>query len=297
MKKYLVADGGGTKTAAAVFDENGIILGRGCSGSGNATLSDAASAVNNVLDAAEQALSQAKLSANDIEIAELYVPGFSHCLESFAEKSGLKARIVNEEEEIKYANLPGKDKIIVLSGTGSFASAYVGENTYSVGGWGHIFGDGGSGFDIGRLALEKCAENYDEGRCPKLTERICKELEVADFAAVRKAVYHNANPRRLVASLCVCVCELANEGDDDSIEIVRAAANKLVGLALSAYKKSGVSGTMPTTLTGGVASSPVVRERFASEITRLSDGRLAYFEHNPDIIRGAILSTLSRNKQ
>lgn len=294
MRKFLVADGGGTKTITAVIDEKGIILGQGYAESGNATLCGQATALRNVLSSINQALASANTVIADIEAVDLYIPGFSQCLEQFVAETNLKVKLCKEEEEIRFANRPNQDKIVVLSGTGSFASAYVGSRTYTVGGWGHLFSDYGSGYDIGKMALEVCAENYDMGKITPLTEELCKEFKINDFLFARKMIYADANARRLIASLCPCVCKLATEGDTQSCQIIERAADKLVKLALLAYEKCGVSDIMPTTLTGGVASAKIVTECFAKKLNERSKVVLSYFEHNPDIIRGAILATLSR---
>ena len=76
---------------------------------------------------------------------------------------------------------PGTDtspRVLVLSGTGSccFGRTPAGK-TAKVGGWGHILGDKGSGFEIGLRALKAVVYYYDrDGVWPRLGERILRAL-------------------------------------------------------------------------------------------------------------------------
>src|SRR5947209_8635141 len=71
-------------------------------------------------------------------------------------------------------------RVLVLSGTGSccFARARDGR-TAKVGGWGHILGDKGSGFEIGLRALKAVVYYYDcEGAWSKLGQQILRKLQL-----------------------------------------------------------------------------------------------------------------------
>src|SRR5437667_2121137 len=71
-------------------------------------------------------------------------------------------------------------KVLVLSGTGSccFARARDGQ-TAKVGGWGHILGDKGSGFEIGLRALKAVVYYYDcESVWSKLGQRLLRKLQL-----------------------------------------------------------------------------------------------------------------------
>src|SRR6266404_3490277 len=71
-------------------------------------------------------------------------------------------------------------RVLVLSGTGSccFGRGADGR-TAKVGGWGHILGDKGSGYEIGLRALKAVVCYYDQsGAWPKLGECILRSLQL-----------------------------------------------------------------------------------------------------------------------
>ena len=77
--------------------------------------------------------------------------------------------------------------MLVLSGTGSccFGRTWNGK-TAKVGGWGHILGDKGSGFEIGLRALKAVVYYYDrDGEWSKLGQRILRKLALNEPDLVR----------------------------------------------------------------------------------------------------------------
>ena len=71
-------------------------------------------------------------------------------------------------------------RVLILSGTGSccFGRASDGR-TAKVGGWGHILGDKGSGFEIGLRALKAVVYYYDrDGEWSELGRRILRTAQL-----------------------------------------------------------------------------------------------------------------------
>jgi len=70
--------------------------------------------------------------------------------------------------------------VLVLSGTGSCCyGRNVAGKTAKVGGWGHVLGDRGSGYEIGLRALKAVALEQDRrGAWPKLGARILARLQL-----------------------------------------------------------------------------------------------------------------------
>ncbi|MDD4000257.1 MAG: BadF/BadG/BcrA/BcrD ATPase family protein [Bacilli bacterium] len=293
MRNYLVVDGGGTKTLAVVCDETGKILGKGLAGGSNASLSSCQKALDNLLGACNTALRNAKLEASDIVFGNLFIPGFKICLEEFEKKIKIKSVIIPESEALKYSAFRNEDGIVVLSGTGSFSTAFIGENKYSVGAWGDILGDEGSGYDIGLRALKECTKLYDDKKESRLLDEVAKFYEVEDFLNLRVTLNNAKERREKIASLSPLVCRLASEGEDSSIKIIEKATDELASLAYRAYLKSGSKARLPVTLTGGVKKAgSVIIKPFKEKILKVSKGKLYYSDNNLDIIYGAILKTL-----
>mgnify|MGYP000861559330 CR=1 FL=1 len=293
MKKYLAVDSGGTKTIAVVFDEKGTILGRGTAGGGNAGLSSYRLALMNVLKACNDALDEANIFNSEIAYSYLFIPGFKDCLKEFEKIVGINSKIVSESEELKFAAFKDEDGIVVLAGTGSFASAYINNNIYTVGGWGTIIGDEGSGYAIGVMALRECAKNYDNNKKTILLEAVNNHFGLDDFLTFRRAIYKEENQREKVASLCPLVCELASHGDQTSLQIINQATCDLAELAYRAYVKSGTNRKLPVALAGGLSKAGnIVTDLFRKNLEKVGNGQLYYIERKFDDIYGAILKTL-----
>ena len=120
--------------------------------------------------------------------------------------------------------------IVVIAGTGSIA---YGRNAAGeaarAGGWGHLIGDEGSGYWIGREALAAVMRAGD-GRGPTthLTAQILAHFSVADVSRLPRIVYDREQPRMAVAALGPLVQRVADEGDAVAARVLERAAEELV---------------------------------------------------------------------
>jgi N-acetylglucosamine kinase-like BadF-type ATPase len=131
----------------------------------------------------------------------------------------------------------GAAQVLVLCGTGSccFGQRH-GDRSVRVGGWGHILGDQGSGFDIAMRALRAVIAEFDRlGRWPRLGQRLLRELllnEPNDLIP-----WAQAAPKQEVARLAAEVFAAWHEGDRLAAVVVRGAADALVQDALECARK------------------------------------------------------------
>ncbi len=156
------------------------------------------------------------------------------------------------------ADLPtgGTDRTarcLVLSGTGSccFARAADGR-TVKQGGWGHILGDKGSGYEIGLRALKAIVYYFDrDGTWSDLGRRVLARLTLNEpeqlIDWVRKAEKHR------IADLAVAVFESAARRDAIARDILEGAAHSLAKDAVScATKLAGARTRVRFVLAGSV---------------------------------------------
>jgi N-acetylglucosamine kinase-like BadF-type ATPase len=123
----------------------------------------------------------------------------------------------------------GEPGIIIIAGTGSMAFGRDPEGrTARAGGWGYIFGDEGSAFDITRRAI-RAALQHEEGWGPPtiLRDLLLKETRAADANALLRLFYRPEYPRKRVASLCPLVTGAAEDGDTVALDIFNTAAAEL----------------------------------------------------------------------
>jgi N-acetylglucosamine kinase-like BadF-type ATPase len=255
---YLGVDGGQSSTTAVIGDETGRILGRGEAGPCNHVESELGR--QRLVAAVKESLAQAAAGAGlgpepEFDGAVFGMSGGP------ADKRDLiaglvRARRLEVTDDASIALLgatAGSPGIIVISGTGSIA---LGRNaagrTARAGGWGYIFGDEGSGFDIVRQAL-RAALRHEEGWGPatSLSARLQKATGGASANEVLHLFYTRDWPRDRVAALAPLVEQAALEGDSLARNILQQAAQQLSTLVTSVRSQLFPKGSPLYVATGG----------------------------------------------
>lgn len=158
-------------------------------------------------------------------------------------------------------------RVLVLSGTGSccFGRSAQGR-TVRVGGWGHILGDKGSGYDIGLSALQAVVHAYDcQGQWSRLGQRLLRALALNEPEDLVPWVQQAA--KKDVATLAVEVFEAWAEGDSLAQQVLRAAAERLArDGATCARRLTRAGAPVQFVLAGSVL---VKQPRFAAWVGRL----------------------------
>jgi N-acetylglucosamine kinase-like BadF-type ATPase len=152
------------------------------------------------------------------------------------------ANIINLTNDAQLV-LSGLDKAVgvaLIAGTGSIALGRDAQgNTTRAGGWGHVLGDEGSGYTIGRMALQVAVRAAD-GRGPATTllELIMQHWQLHTASDIIGQVYP-AEDKANIAQISALVFTAARAGDLLARKIIQQAANELalaataVGAALS----------------------------------------------------------------
>jgi N-acetylmuramic acid 6-phosphate etherase len=172
---------------------------------------------------------------------------------------------------------------LVLSGTGSccFGRTPAGK-TVKVGGWGHILGDKGSGYQIGLRSLKAVVFYFDrDGVWPRLGQRLLRTLQLNEpndlIGWAQKA------SKTDLAALAVETFAAWPQGDTIASDIIEGAAQSLARDGASCARRLVKKGGTPVqfVLAGGVLTH---QPRFAQLVT----GKLRQFW------RGARATTLER---
>ncbi len=228
MKYYLGIDGGGTRTTAAVSDENGKIL-----------LKKAGKTINFY----SVGMPQARLNLDELvsQITdELQIDGFeavfvgcsaldgeadSVTLEAICGGIKAKSKAMNSDVYIALKSVEGECPCIAICGTGSMAAGEDKDgNTLIAGGWGHIVGDEGSGYAIAVNALKKCCEICDEGRITHLLLKANEFFGIDDFRKAIDIIYSPDTTKDVLAGFAAQVGKLCNT-DADAKDIVTNEAH------------------------------------------------------------------------
>jgi N-acetylmuramic acid 6-phosphate etherase len=171
---------------------------------------------------------------------------------------------------------PPLTQVLILSGTGSCC---YGNNpaglTAKVGGWGHVLGDQGSGYEIGLDALKTVARHYDEtSSWPKLGARLLRALQLNEPNDLID--WAQAASKADLAALALEVFAAWKERDRLASRILTAAAGRLAADAAHCARKLAVPGScVRFVLAGGVLlKQSAFRALVARQLRRLWPGAL-----------------------
>jgi|SRR5579871_248680 len=280
MPFYLGVDGGKSSTKALIGDETGRVIGSGAGGPCNhvAEAEGRERLRRAVIECVSGACQQAGIDAGHVKFEAACV-GMSG---GPADKQGILAEIlrarnlvVTDDMVIALSGATGGEPgVAAYSGTGSFAFARnaAGE-TARAGGWGYVFGDEGSGFDIVRQAV-RAMLRYEEGWGPSTA--LYPALLEAGVARKANDLLHRFYtpdwPRPRVASLARIVDSVALSGDPVAGDILAGAAQQLATLAVTAGRRV-FPAPQPVLVCsiGGVFRSRLLSERFR-QLVELDDG-------------------------
>jgi len=252
-------DAGGTKTVCLLADENGIVLAEARGGGANLQAAgelEVEKVLHHVMDTAIGDR-EIRPDAICLGIAGVDRPQDADAVRGIMKRIGFKVRtlVVNDALVALTAGAGDAPGVVVIAGTGSIA---YGRNANGraarAGGWGHILGDEGSGFWIGRRALAAVMRQSD-GRGPttRLTELILKRMGLTQPAELIHEVYDRNVRQQGIAALAPLVQQAHDAGDAVASGILERGARELVAAAASVIARLGMRGAaFPTVLAGGI---------------------------------------------
>ncbi|MGH9397615.1 MAG: N-acetylglucosamine kinase [Terriglobia bacterium] len=285
MKFYLAVDGGQTTTKALLADAEGKILSRASAGPSNHT--EEPGGPERLLRAIRTVISSLFDQAG---IAGAESPEFAAACFGMTGETRIKTRILQEIVQTPHLSvvhdsvnalagaIAGQPGIIVIAGTGSVARGMDSQGRgMRAGGWGHLFGDEGSAYWVGREAVRAAARETDGwGEKAEITRLLYSRLGVSSAYELMEKYYSGQLSRDHLASLSVWVHEAAECGDMVSSNILQEAGRHLAdaALAIVAHLFAGKNaGLVKISYTGGLFKS-----RFA-----LSAFRQAILNHHPEV--------------
>ena len=277
---FLGVDGGQSSTKALVGDEMGRVLGEGTGGPCNhvGAAEGRDKLARAVSESVAAACKEAQLSLRDIHF-EAACFGMSG---GPADKEAILAKILPAKKLIVTTDAlialsgatAGEPGVVTIAGTGSiaFGRNAAGE-TARADGWGYLFGDQGSGFDIVRQAV-RAALRFAEGWGPEtaLHGMLLEVTGAPDANEAMHRLYTNEWPRPRVASLSKLVDAAAAEGDEVARDILANAAQQLAMLAITVRQQLfRPEETVMICHVGGVFRSRYLLARFR-QLLELADG-------------------------
>lgn len=279
MEIYLGIDAGGTRTRARLISDAGNVLGTGEAGPAN-TPSGLPQALRAIEEAYSKAATQAGLTKAEVSSihAGMGIAGLNR--RGFLE--GLKAHVFPFKttafaSDAAIANLgahDGDDGAIVVVGTGSVGFARVGDDIFTIGGYGFPVSDEGSGAELGLRAIRRALWARD-GRIPHtpMTLEVLDRFhgsagEIVDWTA-------RATPTDY-AAFAPMVLAYAIQGESNAELIVRESARRIEAIIRTLLER----GAPHCCLMGGMASpmwdwlAPSIREHLRDPLGDPLDGAI-----------------------
>jgi N-acetylglucosamine kinase-like BadF-type ATPase len=246
MFHVLGIDAGGTKTVCHLADEHGTLIAEARAGGANLQAAGELHVEKVIHDVMEEAIGDRDIvpAAICLGIAGVDRPEDSGVVRSLMRRIGYKARtlVVNDALVALEAGAPGAPGVVIISGTGSIAYGRNSRNEGArAGGWGHVLGDEGSGYWIGRAALRAVLREADRrGPRTMLTSLLLRHFGVTEAQNLIHEVYQNKVRPAAIGALAQCVQEAFGTGDEAATGILRAAADELQASGVSVARRLGL---------------------------------------------------------
>lgn len=252
-----------------LFDLSGHIHGFSKTQGTNAIFINPDAAADAVCGGISDCLQQAGIRDTDLNEICLFIPGFKNSANAVRDRfPKTRLMVLGDEYNAYYGALGEPGGIAVLSGTGSFAVCRDKKGSWiSVGGWGPLFGDKGSGYHMGLMCLDRITQQWDRGSTNTLLQTLAlKQLHMESIPSLRQGAYKPDFTREKIAKLSYTVAEAAKAGDIDALGILDEASVCLADLAAAVARRVG-NDELPVSLLGGTSHmGDIFTKRFESAL-------------------------------
>jgi len=265
-------EGGGTKTTWARVARDGTVRAHRAAGAGNTLLLDDA-ALKQLLE------SIAAAAGHDVAAIGAAFAGCARLEEQHRVERAIRAawpdvgpvRVMEDTRSILAAAFGDAPGIVVIAGTGSNVAGQrsLASPIEKAGGWGHLFADRGSAYDIARRGMEAVFARWDDER--KITALGRAYLKAAKLKSLDELVPFllRDTGKTAVAGHARCVFEAAARGDHDARAVLDEAVAALAKKAAAVAQRIGMAPAR-VALSGGLFENQAsYRDRFMRALTRL----------------------------
>jgi N-acetylglucosamine kinase-like BadF-type ATPase len=224
MPKYLLAiDGGGTKTEAVVCCENGEVLLRILRGPSNPNDIGVDATVEVLTEMIAELL---PLAADGDCYLFVGLAGAGNHGEKLREALSqafptVRLNVGTDAVNLISGAIAEADGAAIISGTGSVCYVRLGDTLHRIGGWGYLLDSAGSGYDIGRAALERALMEVDGRREKSSVGEIVERFLGRSPDTALSEIYEKGKP--FIASLAEPILAAAEKGDFACYDIVEAS--------------------------------------------------------------------------
>lgn len=245
MKYVIGIDGGGTKTHLLAAGEQMRTLFESFGGSSNLTCLSKEAVQHNLTDLLGRFFSDSGLPPGDCVSLCLGSAGagretarrdLEQMLRAALPAPSCAIRVTDDAESALTGGADNGCGVLLIAGTGSICYGKNSRGTACrVGGWGHVMGDEGSGYDMASRILRAVARAWDGRDAPTaLTQLVLDHWRLTGIDGLMDAVYRSGKGKSEIASLAF-LCDIAyHKKDITAIRIVEECAASLAEFAAAA---------------------------------------------------------------
>ena len=259
-KLHIAVDGGGTKTIAILFKENGeIVKGNRKNFGSNVWLIRESEAKEKVYQQMIELLNELcnQEDWRKVQTVMFTIPGFS--IENDILKEKLDGKIVGvfaDSEPAYWGALGLRKGICVSAGTGAFAIASfqeAEEKYFIAGGWGTYDDDAGGGYYVGLLAIRQLFRDIERETYCLLSKRLMELFKICTREDIVRLLYQDEKlGRREIAQISYVVADCAVDGCEQAQRIFDDCAYRLAEYAYVAYSRIKYTEDTSVVLVGGL---------------------------------------------
>jgi len=289
-------EGGGTKTTWALLTKAGKTMAQGAAGPGNTLL------LND--EGLEKLFKTIQRGAG--KNVQAIGGAFAGC-QLAAEQSRVKKilgkvwpqaqtiRVMEDTRSVLAAAFGNGPGIVVIAGTGSNVAGQksVDAPIEKAGGWGHLFSDHGSAYDVARSGLELAYARYDETK--KISPLAQEYLTAAGKISMEELVPHLLKDisKTTVAQWARCVFSAAKKGDRDAQSLLDNATTALAEKVVFVARRLKLAAPQVALVGGLFDNQPDYIARFQRALHKLSPKAKSFLLTVPGVLGAARVAGLN----
>lgn len=190
----------------------------------------------------------------------------------------------SDNDNLIAAGLHGTDGITLLMGTGICVFAVRNGKRQRISGWGYLFDDGGSAFNLGRDAIHAAYGDFDGSAEKTMLRTLLEDTENAPLDTLLGGFYQGG--KRKIASYAPLVFTAAKAGDHVAERIIDRNLTVVADLLTAAAAPFPKDAEIPVVIAGGMTQEETLPARLMEKIT---DTRLRIRLLDVEPVDGAIL--------
>ncbi|GAB2317861.1 hypothetical protein IRB23SM22_01180 [Alkalibacterium sp. s-m-22] len=256
MDYYIGVDAGGTKTTAIAYDSNENKLNEVKKGPGNISVnwSEALSNIKNSIIEIEKKHPEKNLKGIAVGIAGMRSDNIEEIADYLKRIYGVPISVNTDYKLAFDSTFTMGNGILLVVGTGVVLYGRNNNQTVKIGGWGHLLGDEGSGYDIVIRTIKKAIKVYEEENLQvEVIGEILTEIDGTNMDDIKKYIY--SHKKSEIAQFAPIVIQKAEKGDVFSRVIIEDIVNILYSKVKLIREKLQAPLNINVSVMGGVLSS------------------------------------------